>query len=257
MINTLGIPKSEEKKFWDLVALANWPSDYNKAKIIYLKKLSKDECKAFRKNVSHARYMVEKSLEENPEINDNLGVGDDGFSDLTHHIVGLGKTEFYKYINNVELIGKLAHSNGYEESFSYCIPYEDDYGKNNDYTIDHVIKMAKKSVEEIDFMQKLDDTRIRWLGNIDFEMDDIKTYFSIFIRNPTLPILENVLIANKDIIIKHCNKIDGFFKNNYMELPRKFTSPRKDGSNFNGICTALFNNTIDDAEKVVDFIKVS
>lgn len=251
---------SEENSFWDLVKLADWPNkDYSKVKIMYRKLLSKEQCKGFRHAVGIAYGILDNELCNNPEISDNLGVGDDGYGDLLHHIVGLGKEQFYKYANNPKMIEELAHSSGYEESFSYCIPYDDDYEKNNMYTIKHVINNAKASVKEIEMFDDMDTWdcakghRI-WLKEIHNDLSDICLILKVFLDNPTQDALK-ILVGKKNVVQKSSKKIKKFFEKNYLELPRKFTERRKDGSDFGGMCTALFENTVGDAEEVLEYLK--
>ena len=65
--------------------------------------------------------------------------------------------------------------------------------------------------------------------------------------------MEN-MVEGKKWVLKATNKIDKFFDKNYNELPRKFTGVRKDGSNFNGMCTAVIENTVFDAETLLQFL---
>jgi len=246
---------SEENAFWDLVKLADWPNkDSSKVKIMYRKLLSKEKCKNFRHVVDTAYRILDNELCNHPEISDDLGVGDDGYRDLLYHIVGLGKEQFYKHINNLKLVEKLANDSKYEESFDYCIPYDHDYEKNNMYTIEYVINNAKASVKEIEMFDKMDINN-RWLGDIKGETDYIKRIFQIFLDNPNQSCLETLMVSNKVFVEKAAKKIEKFFEKNYLELPRKFTERRKDGSDFHGMCTALFANTVSDAEEVLEYLK--
>ena len=248
-----------EARFWELVALADWPNkDYDKVKIMYRKSLTKEQCAEFRMMINKAYAMLDNALFGNTNIYENLGVGDDGYGDLLHHIIGLGKEQFYKHINDLKLIEKLAHSNGYKESFAYCIPYDDDYSKHNRYTIEYVVSVAKSAVEEIKFFDKMDipgdEMSYRHLKAIEPEMGNISLAMRDFIRHPTEDGLR-ALLSHKEMIERASKKIDKFFEKNYMELPRKFTEPRKNGNNFNGMCTALFTNSISDAEEVLEYMK--
>ena len=257
-IESLNIPKESEDKLWELVELAHWPCNVDKTKIMYLKKLSEEECEQFRKLVSKAFGLLDRTISDNEQISDNLGVGDDGYSDLIYHIVGLGREQYYKHLNNLKLVEKLANSSKYVESFSYCLPYKDDYGKDNRYTIEHIIKIAKESIKEIELFEKMDDGA-GCLKEIQGHMNFIKHIFELFLDNKGVPcyesVIEDLLISNKGSISDSCRKIDKFFEKNYLELPRKFTDPRNDGSDFHGMCTAIFTNTIGDAETLLEFTK--
>jgi hypothetical protein len=250
---------SEENAFWDLVKLADWPNkDSARVKIMYRKMLSKEQCKNFSGIVDIAYGILDNELCNHPEISDNLGVGDDGYGDLLHHIIGLGKKDFYKYANNLKLVEKLAHSRKYEESFAYCIPYDDDYEKNNMYTIENVIKTAKEAVKEINMFDEMDtwdeEGHRVWLKEIHNDLSNICLIIKAFLRSPTQDALK-ILVGKKNVVKKASKKIEKFFEKNYLELPRKFTERRKDGSDFRGMCTALFTNTVSDAEEVLEYLK--
>lgn len=109
-----------EKHFWKLVKLANWPhKGYENPKIMYRKLLNKQESQDFRNSVDIAFDMLDKIA-----FNNVKGCGNDGYSDLLYHIIGLGKNTFYKCLNNINLIQKMINNSQYKESFSYCIPYD-------------------------------------------------------------------------------------------------------------------------------------
>jgi Trp operon repressor len=236
-----------EDRFWELVKLAHWPCDYEKARIMYRKLLSKEECENFNNAINVAWKLLDKTLNVD-SISDELGVGDDGYGDLLNHIVGLGKEQYYKYLNNLKLIKELAHSHKYKESFSYCITYYSDYEKKSQYTMAYVISVVKAAVKEIEKFEKIDSEGL--LVDIDEDLCYIKRVFNIFLNSPTLGIIESLLISNKDEIFKAVKRIERFFKKNYMELPRKFTE-----NGHNGICTPLMTNSVDYAERLVEFNK--
>lgn len=256
MIDTINITGDElqkyvsEERMWELVALAGWPCDCAKAKMMYVKKLSKDESKAFRLSLSRARNVIH-------DVADKLDLccGDDGYGDLLWHIVGLGKDEFYSYCNDPKKIEKLANTFGYKECFGYCIPYEDDYKQNNMYTIEHVVDVAKKARKEIDMYYMLDGGKKTWnhLESIGKDLQAIDGILMKFIDKPDKERLER-LAGEKKFVLGACKKIEKFFEKNMMELPRKFTDGRKDGCSFNGMCTAVIENTVYDAEQVLEFI---
>jgi len=231
-----------EDAFWAMVEMVKWPCDYDKAKIKYLKVMTKDEAMKFRQTKGAAMLILCKVADEI----ENLGVSDDGYSDLTNHIVGLGKVEFYKHVNNPELIKKLAHSFGYKESYAYCIPYESDYdeGGNSYFTMAHVEKMAKESRAEILRFLGMDNKS--YLEDIEDDLCKINNLMIQFLGNPSEAGLKT-LIKQEKFVKDACKRIDKFFSANRMELPRKFT----DG---NGFCNALIENTIHDAKLALEFL---
>lgn len=245
-VTKINTPKDiTEARFWELVELAKWPCDCEKMSMRYRAMLSKEECKAFRKCTVVAYGMLDKVA--NYKI---YGVGYD--SDLLYHIIGMGKKAFYQHINNLHLIQKRASSDSYEESFCYCIPDEDDYKKNGKYTLESIKQIAKYAMKEVDLYHKLDNKELKWLTPIQKEIDDIEMLIQNFLDNPTNEGLEEV--AGAKWVEKATKKISKFFEKNYLELPRKFTNQRTDGSCFHGMCTAIFDNMVSDANDVLEFL---
>ncbi|TRZ83697.1 hypothetical protein D4R86_00255 [bacterium] len=239
-----------EARFWELVELAKWPCETDKMKIKYLVMLSKKECAEFRKYLIRAYGILDDLVSESIE-----GVGDDGYSDLLYHIIGLGEKEFYRHAHKPSLIQKRANSGDYKECFSYCVPYDGDYDKNNQYTSQSIKTIATQSMKEIEFFDKMDNKETKWLTHIRQEMNSIEMLMQNFLDNQTQEGLED-MIEYKVWLEKATKRIDKFFEKNYRELPRKFTDDRKNGSNYNGMCTAIFNNTVSDAEIVLEYLKV-
>lgn len=251
MINKLNITSTEcmcEDRFWNLVELAKWPCDYDKMKIKYLKLLSKDQCERFRNTLDVAWKTLDTIIESMP-----LGVGDDSYRDLIHHIIGLGKEQYYKHINNKELVQKRADKREFEENYAYCLPYDSDYTDAGQYSIKSVINIANAGLKEINRMFKLDNNS-DYLKPIADELWKLSKILSLFVERRDRDGLEK-LVEEKKYVVNACKKIDRFFEDNYMELPRKFTCDREDGSNFNGMSTAVFSNCIVDAENVLEFMK--
>jgi len=142
-------------KFWELVAKINWPNlcdtiekrPYRTGKKILLEFLpSIDLCEQFREWHDQLYKELHDVLwayhEEQMSIDPNWtgwGTGDDGFSDLINHIIGCGSQEYNQTLGDPTRAvarvskwnrnggGNPARSNGYVESFSYCIPKSEDY----------------------------------------------------------------------------------------------------------------------------------
>ena len=235
-----------EDRFWNLVALAKWPCDYKKMNIKYRKILDKDECKAFRKTMNVALNLLDGAI-----CNMNLPVGDDSYSDLKYHIVGLGKKEYYKHLNNTDLVQKLADSYGYRESFSYCVPYQSDYedDEKSRYTMKSIVWIASEAQKEIERIWKLDKKNgIEHLFPIRDELERLHNIMEVFLENPNKVRLED-LVSKGKYVTAFCKRIRKFFDDNYMELPRNFTEG-------NGFCTAIFENTINDANILLEYLNM-
>jgi len=133
-----------EKRFWELVDIADWPNSKTiEAKLLYLRSVKKEEGISFRKAICRLFNMVDEFIgDRNP-----AGGGDDSHSDLCYHIIGLGKESFYKHMNDYRLIkerGKAPYGSeeGYRESFSYCVPHIDEW-ENADDTIADILAKNK------------------------------------------------------------------------------------------------------------------
>jgi len=237
------ITKMDEKKFWGLVELADWPNKgYKNPKMVYRKLLSEEESKIFHSAVSEAYCQLDEVATDM-----DLGVGDDSYCDLLHHIIGLGKAQFEKHLKNPKLIVKRADNSEYEESFTYCLPYDSDYEEGkSEYSIENVIKVAKEGVKEIEKFQKMDKDGTH-LAPIHNEMHMVVDILRKFLDHPDQSGLDG-LAANIKILESIGDIIDKFFQKNAMELPRKFTE-----NNMNGMCTALFSNAAIDAKSVLDY----
>lgn len=234
----------KEDHFWKLVKLANWPKDgYEKAKIRYLKTLSKYQCSDFRAFVNVAFNALDNSLSTQV---DEISCGDDSYSDLLHHIIGLGKEEFYRNLKNRNLVQKRADDSDYKESFSYAIPYDHDYGPNSEYNIDSVIKSAKKDVASLKKYLKLDNDKDRpWLNKLNGSMPYVIKIFTDFLNNPTEKGLKE-LVSNKKVVYNFCKCLGEFLDYNEMELPLKFTI---DVDFINGI-----HYTLDIADSTLEYL---
>jgi len=131
-----------EERFWALIEEASWPSfGYDRSKLSYLLSLKAKEGKAFSEVVSELFDVLDKFVDGRY---DGLNVGDDGYSDLLYHIIGMGKDAYYEHLNSYSKIKARANApygsaEGYKESFSYAIPYPSEWDNQSN---------AIKEVEE-------------------------------------------------------------------------------------------------------------
>lgn len=77
-----------------------------------------DALDAFRSKATGKLHKVVEAWEQ--ATGKSCDLGDDGFGDLLNHIVGLGRREFTRVMNNPQLAAKRAHKYDFTESFSYC-----------------------------------------------------------------------------------------------------------------------------------------
>jgi hypothetical protein len=117
-------------EFWKLVAELNWghkadgpgkTADYNKGKKILMQRLDVAMAERFSNTFSELSAKLYKPLYSLE------GMSDDSYSDFRAHIIGLGQEEFEKALANPKSQEQRAAKHQYVESFSYCIPYKDDY----------------------------------------------------------------------------------------------------------------------------------
>jgi len=244
-MNKFELVGMSEDSFWKMVKVANWPTDrYEKVKIRYLKLMNRETCHNFRNTVDNAYIFLDEAVGKSVS-----GTGDDGYSDLLSHIIGLGKKEFYRNIKNPKLAQKRVDASNYRESFSYCIPYDTDYGEDSSYTLDSVIRSAKKAIELIQGYRAMDDKTPKWLYMISDDLTYIETVMKDFVNSNSLGGLM-YLTQQKKSIQDRCMHIYKFFKDNYLELPRKFTD-----NTDRGLPTIMINSVVSEASKVNEYLK--
>lgn len=136
-----------EEQFWAEVARIGWqdenPDDFchDTEKALLLRwddefiKGAREWFQLFTGRLSGAIDIYEKEHEVSCECSD------DGFSDLTAHIVGLGRKEYEACMKDPMRAIKRGQEYRYEENFGYCLPYEQK-GKKVTY------KEAKAAAEE-------------------------------------------------------------------------------------------------------------
>jgi len=92
--------------FWDLVDSIGWGT---------------------RDHFDQAQEYLIECLEswEDEDEDRSFGVSDDGFQDLTAHIVGLGEAEYSKVCKDPRLAVTRASNRDYTESFRYALPQVD------------------------------------------------------------------------------------------------------------------------------------
>jgi len=139
--------------FWKVVDQGGWghkSTDPNKVKDVLLGLMNQAEAKRFDAQFGKLRRDLQRRINRWENLEDkSLGVSDDGFDDLTSHIVGMGRKEYGAVMGDPELAWERAHApygskDGYKESFAYAIPDEDDYKVD----LSHYKKWAEKAMDE-------------------------------------------------------------------------------------------------------------
>lgn len=131
-----------EDQFWTIVDQVDWrtlveensdsPYKPGKERLLSLLPTYK-ACKDFSHHFQMWRGQLSMALDEyEQETGERVPVSDDGWSDLSSMVIGLGREVFEKNLKDPSLLMKRANAgwsgvNGYVESFAYCIPGKEDY----------------------------------------------------------------------------------------------------------------------------------
>jgi hypothetical protein len=150
-LNIENIPQEKLDQFWSLVEEIDWGNncggrEYEQISV----RLMREKDPNWVKEASAIRYALVSELSKRlsyweQEPGNRIDLGDDSFSDLLNHIVGLGKEEFEKSLEDLSRIKRRANEYDFKESFSYCFPHEGDY-KN--LKLDHYQELAKEYSKE-------------------------------------------------------------------------------------------------------------
>lgn len=136
---------------WKYIEEINWSElskkkrGYEEGKRYMLENFTLKRSKEINDFVNKCFSKLYKRIEEFEQANDthcgSYG-GDDSFGDMIHHIIGLGEATFNEMMEEPSKLNDIE----FVESFSYCMPYEEDYKMlNEDYHVDR----AKKAVVEL------------------------------------------------------------------------------------------------------------
>lgn len=131
------------EKFWEVVKQVKWTSDHNYTRIKYqfMRSFTKPQVDGLRQRLEQMTNNLDRKLSNRVE-----GVGDDGYSDLLAHIVGMGKESYDAVLADPTMAQDIIDKNQYKESFSYAFPFEDDW---NNLNLQHLIKEAEKYLETL------------------------------------------------------------------------------------------------------------
>ena len=116
--------KLTDKQAWALIDQMGWGrSSKNYAALAreWYAKLGKTGMDGLQNFVGARVSDLYHAVEKYEATGKSLEIGsDDGMSDLTHHVVGLGQAEFDACIANPKLLARRYDKGDYEESFAYC-----------------------------------------------------------------------------------------------------------------------------------------
>lgn len=136
---------------WDYVEEINWAllskkkRGYKAGKLYMLENFTAKRGKEISDFVNERFSELYKCIEKFERANDThcggYG-GDDSFGDMIHHVIGLGEAKFNEIMEDPSKLNGM----DFVESFSYCMPYKEDYKMlKEDYHVDR----AKTAVVDL------------------------------------------------------------------------------------------------------------
>lgn len=152
--------KLTQDQFWMLVEKLDWVNlskkvkiDFCNEKLISYIKIKENTLDFFYNHLADFheyfeffREPLENLMKEQFKKAKHSKVGDDGMSDVVCHIIGLGKEEYFKHLQNYDLILEKIENSDYRENFSYILPRRDD---KNWFNPEFYQLKSKKMIEEI------------------------------------------------------------------------------------------------------------
>jgi hypothetical protein len=144
-----------EDQFWAEVERIGWKDKnpkkfYKKIELDLLTRWDNEFIENFRNHMSTFTSKLSRAIERVEHSEGvSCGCGDDGFSDLIHHVVGLGRETFERELADPMLAIKRGKEYRYVESFSYAIPYEREVKEELTYA-EAVEKVTKRHDERHD-----------------------------------------------------------------------------------------------------------
>lgn len=136
---------------WKYIEEINWAvlskkkRGYEKGKRYMLENFTAKRGKEISDFVGERFSELYKRINEYEQANDcHCGMygGDDSFGDMIHHVIGLGELNFNAIMKDPTLLNCLESV----ESFSYCMPYDEDYKMLSE---DYHVNRAKEAVKEL------------------------------------------------------------------------------------------------------------
>ena len=121
----------DQDEFWSIVAKVDWDRhrDVDLCKRLMRKLLpTTEDMAAFRLKYDEVRSHLYWCIEQHEDkVGKLVGLSDDGFSDMTAHVIGSGRGVYQATCNNPAFAVQRANDRDFEESFLFTIPHEDDY----------------------------------------------------------------------------------------------------------------------------------
>lgn len=131
-----------EDQFWSIVDEIGWPEvHYDEAKRRFMERHGISVAEEFRDWLMHLKGRLRRAGDVQAVC--------DSWDDLLVHVVGLGEKEYYRTIQSPQLLFEREASFDYQESFAYCVPFDEDYGYLTDDGYEHFIAYAQEHLDEI------------------------------------------------------------------------------------------------------------
>ncbi|MBD3262050.1 MAG: DUF4240 domain-containing protein [Candidatus Altiarchaeales archaeon] len=127
--------KMPMQEFWAIVDEIDWGNkgdtlDIHKIKLSLMRRYSERELDQARERLDEMIYLLSRAIKEwERETGDEIEVYGDSWDDLLVHIVGCGKEEYEATVADPSKVLARYNSRDYQESFSYCFPWQCDYQK--------------------------------------------------------------------------------------------------------------------------------
>lgn len=146
-----------DNECWALVEEINWGEKYKEIDTTNVKfglalRLGEENSEVLRAFVNRRVHEMMRAVEKyERKIDKTTGLGDDSFSDLTSHIVGMGRATFEDYLQNPEKAFQLGVSLKFGESLFYCIPF-----RATVFEIQNLVKWRDEIKESLDAASKFE-----------------------------------------------------------------------------------------------------
>jgi len=123
-----------DSEFWKEVEAIKWarPStNYRDISKKLLLEWTPEKAKAFHEKMNQLRGKLYKAITdaEKRGVIEQIPVGDDSFSDLLHHIIGLGKREYDAVMKDPKKALDRVRRDDFVESFGYAIPHPGEWAR--------------------------------------------------------------------------------------------------------------------------------
>lgn len=166
-----------ESEFWAITEPFGWgtkTTDFKPIKKALMARFSQAEAEELSLTFQTLKHKLMKVINRYERTTgDNVEVSDDGFDDLTSHIIGLGRAEYEANLKNPELAANRARKRQYKESFAYCFPSEYDYTSLN---VSKYVKWAQRIIDTYSTVLSAGDFDIPWLPRM---ANDLKAVISM------------------------------------------------------------------------------